>query len=187
MNRTALHKKEMITWCKLRHRFFQSQPQINADALPLARTEQMISVQEPAKIDIKTTIMLLFSSLNSSSNFKAPASHTIKVRKNWYYFASKNWKERVISRDYLQWFRGLYWMKSITPFYMWIYGHVYDLYRIASEARERKGGGSIIAHISHWKCTRYINPGWFFGIPNLPWVHPDIAVPPLNSSFSRAF
>ena len=50
--------------------------------LSLARTEQMISVQEPAKIDIKTTIMLLFSSLNSSSNFKAPASHTTKVRKN---------------------------------------------------------------------------------------------------------
>ena len=150
LNRTALHKKEMITWCKLRHRFFQSQPQINADALPLARTEQMISVQEPAKIDIKTTIMLLFSSLNSSSNFKAPASQ-------FTYYKSP---EKLIIFGFQKLkrtghFEGLFaviqgsLLKSITPFYMWIYGHVYDLYRIASEARERKGGGSIIAHISH--------------------------------------
>ena len=67
----------------------------------------MISVQEPAKIDIKTTIMLLFSSLNSSTK------HLFLYKKICYIFT---WS-------------------PFRPFYMWIYGYVYDLFRIEGEGQ----------------------------------------------------
>ena len=42
--------------------------------------------------------------------------------------------------------QGSFLLKSITPFYMWIYGHVYDLYRMASQ-KLGEGQSSPISRI----------------------------------------